>query len=125
MKTENTKSADATIAMRNGELAQTRIVILLVACFLLRLGASAYWYHRATKSSGAPGTDPAASGQPLITLSEPMKSDWQRLDSPVEIRFHVPASRGTLPEVLQAFAGRVDELLAGNECEARAFPSIM
>lgn len=103
--------------MRNGELAQARIVILLVVCFLLGLGAGAYWYRHAAKSSGAPDSGPATSEQQLVALSEVMKSDLQSLDSPVEIRFYTPASRGTLPESLQAFAGRVDELLSGYKRE--------
>lgn len=114
MKKENTKSAGVAITMRNGERAQTRSGILLVVCFLLGLGAGAYWFHRAAKSTGAPATEPAQ----LNTLSEVMKADLQRLDSPVEIRFYVPANPGTLPESLQAFAGRVDELLSGYKHEA-------
>ncbi len=114
MKKENTKSTDAVITRRNGERAQTRSGILLVICFLLGLGAGAYWYHRAAKSTGAPTADPAQ----LNALSEAMKSDLQRLDSPVEIRFYVPANPGTLPESLQAFAGRVDELLSEYKREA-------
>ncbi len=118
MKNENTKSSGVATTRRNGEAAQARIGILLVVCFLLGLGAGAYWYHRAAKSSGTPGADPAASGQELIALSEAMKSDLQRLDSPVEIRFYAPSSREMLPESLRAFAGRVDELLSGYKREA-------
>ena len=70
MKQENTKSAGVAITMRNGERASARIVILLVVCFLLGLGAGAYWYRHAAKSSGAPDTNPAASGQQLIALSK-------------------------------------------------------
>jgi len=119
MKKENAKPAGATLTMRIGELAQTRIVIMLVVCFVLGLGVSAYWYRRAAKLNGAPDANLAASGQQVIALSEAMKSDLQRLDSPVEIRFYAPASRSLLPESLQAFAGRVDELLSDYKGEAR------
>lgn len=117
MKKENTNSGGVVITMRNRKLAQTRIVIMLVVCFLLGLGAAAYWYQHAAKPGGATDADAATAGRPLVALSEAMKLDLQRLDSPVEIRFYAPASPGTLPESLQAFAGRVNELLAGYERE--------
>jgi hypothetical protein len=117
MKKENAKPAEAVITMRNGEQAQTRTVILVLVCFLLGLGAGAYWFHHATKAGGATTVD-SATEQPLVALSDAMKSDLQRLDSPVEIRFYVPTSRGTMPESLRGFAARVDELLSGYKSEA-------
>jgi hypothetical protein len=118
MKKENKKSLGTVSTVRNGERAETRTGILLVVCFLLGLGAGAYWYHRAAKSNTTPGNEAAGSGQPPIALSESMKSDLQRLDSPVEIRFYKPARPGTLPESLQAFADRVNELLSEYKSEA-------
>ena len=112
MNNENLKSVAAALPRPPRERAQVRIGILVVAGFLLGLAAGAYWYHRATQSSGGPAADVAAAGSPVIALSDTMKSDLQGLDSPVAIRFYTPANRKILPAGLQAFVGRVDELLS-------------
>jgi len=112
MKKENIKLAGATGKRRNGAKGQVRGVLPLLICFLLGLGAGAYWYYRAAKPSGAPGNDPAAVGQSSGALSETLKANLQQLEAPVEIRFYVPAHPKILPEPLPAFVDRVAELLS-------------
>ncbi len=118
MKNENQKSIAAALPRPPRERAQVRIGILVVAGFLLGLAAGAYWYHRATKPSDEPAADYAAAGAPVIALSDTMKASLLHLDAPVAIRYYTPANRKILPEGLQAFAGRVDELLSGYRQES-------
>ena len=117
MKKEMAKGANAASTGQTGERAPGRKLLPLLVCFLLGLGAGAYWYYRAARPSGAPGSDPAA-GQPSGAMSETLKSDLQQLDSPVEIRFYVPAHPKILPEPVRAFADRVTELLSDYKQEA-------
>ena len=86
---------------------QTRVVVMLAACFALGLGAGAYWFRRATTPQPAPVVEQSvAAGLSTTTLGL-----LQRLDAPVEIRFYslLRESQGTVE--LKAFAGRVAALL--------------
>ena len=97
---------------RTAERAGVRTVLLVLVCFACGIGAGAYWYRGAAKSSPSPAAEPAAG------LSAAMTDALQQLEAPVEIRFYAPASKTILPEPLQAFAGRVDQLLAWYEQQA-------
>jgi hypothetical protein len=113
MKTSPAILKPCRMQARTAERARVRIVLLVLICFVLGIGAGAYWYRGAAKSSQSP-----AAAAPTAGLSEVMTDALKQLDAPVEIRFYAPASKTTLPEPLQAFAGRVDQLLAWYEQSA-------
>lgn len=92
----------------SGEQANARTVLLVLVFFLLGLGGGAYWYYRATKPASAVESD----GKKIITLSDRTKAILNRLESPVEIRFYSLLDPATVSDSIQAFAGRVDQLLS-------------
>jgi hypothetical protein len=54
----------------------------------------------------------------IIVLSDSTKAVLKRLESPVEIRFYSLLDPATVPDSIQAFAGRVDQLLIAYQQEA-------
>lgn len=101
---------------RTREQANTRIIILgiiilVLAFFLLGIGASAFWFYRTTKR-GKADVGQEANGKQAVVLSDGTKAVLQHLDSPVEIRFYALLDPASVPESSQAFAGRVDQLLS-------------
>lgn len=80
-----------------------------MAFFILGLGTGAFWYYRATR--------PVAS-QPQSALSESTRNALKALDSPVEIRFYSLLDKTSVPESLNDFAGRVNQLISEYPSEA-------
>lgn len=81
-----------------------RLVILVPLVFLLGAVLTGLWfkYGKSTASSLLPGAQ--LSGNTLALL--------RQLNAPVEIRFYSVLPPGSAPESLQAFAGRVGDLLS-------------
>lgn len=102
---------------RAQEQTRVRALLLAVVCFLLGLGLGAFWLDRSTGRS-AVTVNGGADGQQLSALSESTRAVLQRLDSPIEIRFYTLLDPASVPDSLQAFAGRVDQLLS--ECRREA-----
>ena len=101
-------------APRLEERGNARTAVLVLVFFLLRIGAEAYWYHRAAKSVPAKESDDKKN----IALSDSTKVVLQRLASPVEIRFYSLLDPATVSDSVQGFARRVDQLLSAYQQEA-------
>lgn len=85
---------------------------MLAICFLLGLGAGAYWFRSAARSDTPPAMFQSSE---VEGLSPATLALLQRLNSPVEIRFYalIKDTQGTAE--LNAFATRVAALLAEYE----------
>ncbi len=94
------------------ENGAARIVIPALVCFLAGAALSAVWFSRGL-SHNAAGI--ASSVENPAVLSDATKAVLQHLDSPVEIRFYSMLDASSVPESVQAFAGRVNQLLAQYE----------
>jgi hypothetical protein len=81
-----------------------RLLILVPVFFLLGAALTGFWFKYGRPASGSVLPGPELSGSTLALL--------RQLNSPVEIRFYSVLPPGSAPETLQAFAGRVDHLLA-------------
>ena len=79
--------------------------------FLAGAGASAAWFYHGSPHDGTAAAPDADNAAPL-TLSDATKTILQNLNSPVEIRFYSMLDTSSVPDSVQAFAGRVDQLLA-------------
>ncbi len=116
MTPSTTGPAGAARKLRTREQARVRTLLLLLVSFLLGLAGGAFWFYRTTGRN--------ASGLERVVgvvrpLSEGTQAVLQRLDSPVEIRFYSLLDPASVSQALQAFAGRVDQLLAEYESEAQ------
>ncbi len=100
--------------LRIREHANARTVLLVLVFFLVGLGGGAYWHHRSTKSAPLKESD----DKKIIALSDSTKAVLKRLESPVEIRFYSLLDPATVSDSMQAFAGRVDQLLIAYQQEA-------
>ncbi|MCW5555565.1 MAG: Gldg family protein [Verrucomicrobiae bacterium] len=98
--------------LATGQDARSQIVVLLVG-LVLGLGLGALWGFRTGKQMTPASTSEIATGPvDFAGLSETTKAVLQRLDTRVEIRFYSLLGETRAAEPLQAFAGRVEELLA-------------
>lgn len=91
-----------------------RVVLLVLLCFGLGVGVSAYWFARRnapTDATAAPSSSAGLSGSTLAILD--------RLNSLIEIRFYSLLDPATVPDSERAFAGRVSQLLAQYEQAAK------
>ena len=113
MKTMNAvpkNSIEAAGRRRPGQHAGARIFILALVFFLAGAALSALWFSRGGSQNLPDTNNPAA-----VALSDATKAVLQHLDSPVEIRFYSSLDASSVPDSVQAFAGRVDQLLAQYE----------
>jgi hypothetical protein len=94
-------------SQRPGEHAGGRVILLALVFFLAGAALSAVWFSRGWHHSDAE--------TPAAVLSDATRAVLQHLDSPVEIRFYSMLDPSSVPESVQAFAGRVDQLLARYE----------
>ena len=104
-----TKNIEVAGRRRPGEHAGARIIISALVFFLAGAALSAVWFSR----GGWHHSD--AENPAAVALSGATKAVLQHLDSPVEIRFYSMLDASSVPESVQAFAGRVDQLLAQYE----------
>ena len=99
------------------EHGNVRINILVLVFCSIAVVVGALWFYGTTKR----GTTDASSetdGQQHITLSDSTKNVLKRLDSPVKIRFYALLDPASVSTSVQAFAGRVDQLLSEYQREA-------
>jgi hypothetical protein len=87
-------------------------IIPALVFFLAGAALSAVWFSRNGWHDAA---GVASNAQKPPALLEATRSVLQHLDSPVEIRFYSSLDASSVPESVQAFAGRVDQLLAQYE----------
>ncbi len=102
-----TKNIEVAGRRHPGEHAGARIIISALGFILAGAALSAVWFSRGGWHH-SDAENPAA-------LSGATKAVLQHLDSPVEIRFYSMLDASSVPESVQAFAGRVDQLLAQYE----------
>jgi hypothetical protein len=80
--------------------------------FLAGVALTAAWFYRGAWSHAATGADAARPG---TALSGATRAVLQNMDSPVEIRLYTMLDAASVPESVQAFAGRVDQLVGQYE----------
>jgi hypothetical protein len=102
--------AGGTGKQREGAAARSRGIVAGLAFFAAGVALSAWWFMRAP--ARGPGA-PESAGAPA--LSEATRAVLQRLGSPVEIRFYSLLDASSASETVQAFSGRVDQLLTQYE----------
>ncbi len=93
------------------EQASVRTVVLVLAAFFLGLGG-ALWYSHHGKSAGA------AVGESSGELSAATQAILTGLQSPITIHFYAILDPKSVSPETQAFAGRVDRLLAEYQAAA-------
>ncbi len=96
--------------------AAARIITLITACLLLAGAATAYWFYRADKSRVAAVSNRADAQQQA--LSAPTVSSLQGLTAPLEIRLYCSLDAPSVSEPVQAFARRVEQLVAAYQRQA-------
>jgi hypothetical protein len=89
--------------------AVVRILIPSLLFFFVGAALSALWVSRSSQAAN-PANEAAAA-----RLSDATKTVLQHLDSPVEIRFYSILDTATVSDSIQAYAGRVDQLLSQYE----------
>jgi ABC-type uncharacterized transport system involved in gliding motility auxiliary subunit len=88
-----------------------RMIIPLLVVFLAGAALSAVWFSRGSWwPVASPVSDAAA-----VQLSDATKAILQHLESPVEIRFYSMLDTSSVPDSVQAYAGRVEQLLGRYE----------
>jgi ABC transporter family protein len=107
---------------RNTERAEVRIVLFVLASFLLGAAAGAFWAYR-PQAAAATDTQNQNASQPG-GLSESTRAVLSRLSSPVEIRFYAVLDPANSSESVRAFASRIDQLLAAFAREANGKISV-
>ena len=113
MNRATSDNAGAAVNRRAGAAPRVRGLVLGLAFFAAGTALSAMWFARAPSRQPAA---PESAGQPA--LSEATRAVLRRLGSPVEIRFYSLLDAASASESVQAFSGRVDQLLAQYEQEA-------
>jgi hypothetical protein len=118
-------TSNTGLAAKEGPRGRSRLRIMIPGLVFFVAGAalSAIWFsHSASQNTAAA----VAEAQ----LSDATKSVLQHLDSPVEIRFYSRLDASSVQDSVQAFAGRVDQLLiqyekaAGNRLTVIRYNSV-
>jgi ABC-type uncharacterized transport system len=89
-----------------------RVFLLAIASFLLGAGATGLLLHRGRTQT------PAGEAQSQVVLSETTRSVLGQIKSPVELRFYAVLDPTTVSASVQAFAKRVENVVAEYEREA-------
>jgi Skp family chaperone for outer membrane proteins len=92
------------VSPRAGERGQARTIVLALAFFLAGAAVGAFVLYR--------GGHQAVTNSPARVLSEGTRAVLQRLSSPLEIRFYSLLDPTSVSPALQAYAGRVEQLLS-------------
>ena len=107
MRSINQSPAGSGGSARKGfrrEAAKAQPIVLILVLLVMILAGGGFWYYRAHQSAG--------DGSEVGTqLSDRTLAVLHRLRSPVEIRFYSLLGESDSSDPMQAFAGRVDELL--------------
>ena len=99
------------------EDGNVRVWFLVLAVFLCGCGLTALWLYRG-RESGSGTSQSGAKSNPTRTLSDSTLKVLARVASPVEIRFYSILDPATIPEPLQAFSARIDQLITAYEQQA-------
>ena len=99
------------------EDGNVRVWFLVLAVFLCGCGLTALWLYRG-RESGSGTSQSGAKSNPARTLSDSTLKVLARVASPVEIRFYSILDPATIPEPLQAFSARIDQLITAYEQQA-------
>ncbi|MBI3850350.1 MAG: Gldg family protein [Verrucomicrobia bacterium] len=118
MTQATTKALGCTPEAHAREHGSARIIILVLVFCLIGLVVGAVWFYYRTTKRDAADASGEAGGQQTIALSYSTKSVLKRLESPVEIRFYALLDPASVSAAVQAFAGRLDQLLFAYEREA-------
>lgn len=102
---------------RNSAQGSARILLLALASFFLGAAAAALWVSRTNPPPGSDAREVTIN--PRGDLSASTRSVLNGLTAPVELRFYSVLDPAQTPESLRAFAGRVDQLLAQYQREAK------
>ena len=102
------------IRLRSWQQANTRTAVLLLVLFLAGVAVGGFWLYRSTRAWSAAN----ANNEGGQNLTDSTKAVLKRLDLPVEIRFYALLDPASISPSVQAFAGRVDQLLSAYEQEA-------
>jgi hypothetical protein len=103
-------------AQRKNERGEARIILVVLAAFLLGSAAGAFWAHRSA-GPGAP-LSPDPSMTQTAGLSQSSKTVLSHLAFPVEIRFYSVLDPASTPDPMRAFASRVEAMLVAFQHEA-------
>ena len=102
---------------RPAERGSARATLLLGIVFFLCLAASAYWFYAISKRAKPPEPSQGAAA-PAVQLSDATRAVLDRLDAPLEIRFYSILDPASVPGSVNAFADRVDQVLAAYQQES-------
>jgi ABC-type uncharacterized transport system len=100
-----------------GERAGSRTGVLLLAVCMLGIAGGAVWFYSASQRRSAGAAGPT-NGTPASLLSDSTRAVLGRLESPLDIRFYALLDPATAPDSVNAFAGRVGQLLSAYQQEA-------
>jgi len=110
-------SSPRALRARTREQANIRIVVSVVAFFLLGAAVGAFWGWRAPRPAQVMTNSPVVADS-SDGLSPVTKGLLASLKSPVEIRYYCVLDPANTSEAMRAFAGRVDQLLLLYQKEA-------
>jgi hypothetical protein len=117
MSGSSAKGIRWTLRTGTGERAGTWTSVLLLAVCVFGIAGGAVWFYRASQRSSA-GVAGQTNGTPASLLSDSSKAVLGRLESPLEIRFYALLDPATVPDSVNAFAGRAGQLLSAYQQEA-------
>ena len=118
MRTSPVPPFDSGKLRRNHARASIRTLFVAGLCLIIGLGLGALWHSRRAQWT-AMNTEREAPGQDVGTLSAGTTAVLQNLKAPVQIRFYALLDTATVPEDVNRFAGRIEELLASYQRESR------
>ncbi len=117
MSGSSAKGIRWTLRPGTGKRAGSRTSVLLLAVCILGIAGGAVWFYSALQRSSA-GAAGQTNSPPASLLSDSTKAVLGRLESPLEIRFYALLDPATVPDSVNAFAGRVGQLLSAYQQEA-------
>ena len=117
MSGSSAKGIRWTLRTGTGERAGTWTSVLLLVVCVFGIAGGAVWFYRASQRSSA-GVAGQTNGTPASLLSDSSKAVLGRLESPLEIRFYALLDPATVPDSVNAFAGRAGQLLSAYQQEA-------
>lgn len=106
MNVPHTNNEGSVAKAQLGGRSRLRIIIPGLVLFVAGAALGAVWFSRHAALVAPPAE---------VQLSDATKSVLRHLDSPVEIRFYSILDASSVPDSVQAFAARADQLLAQYE----------
>ena len=119
MRTSSAQRVGSEAAPQGREDGSARTNLLLAIVFLLCVVAVGYWFYTVSKRSPTSAKNETATPS-SIQLSDATRAVLGRLDAPLEIRFYSLLDPASVSASVNAFSGRVDQLLGAYQQEAGA-----